>query len=67
MPVYSKAALHNYQHPARTLPEHTWNPPVYGAKAQYVEDENNNPALSTKDINKLQQLTGTLLFYARAV
>jgi hypothetical protein len=40
---------------------------VYGAKTQYVEDENNSPALSAKDVNKLQQLTGTLLYYARAL
>jgi hypothetical protein len=26
-----------------------------------------SPALSNKEINKLQQLTGTLLYYARAV
>jgi hypothetical protein len=55
---------------APTRPElapHTWNPPVYGAKTQYVEDENNSPGLSAKDVNKLQQLTGTLLYYARAV
>jgi hypothetical protein len=32
-----------------------------------VEDETTNPALSDKDVNKLQQLTGTLLYYARAV
>jgi hypothetical protein len=40
---------------------------VYGAKTQYVEDENNSPALSAKDVNKLQQLTGTLFYYTRAV
>jgi hypothetical protein len=70
MPGCIKAALHKYQHSAPTRPEyepHTWNPPLYGAKAQYVEDENNSPALSVKDVNKLQQLTGTLLYYARAV
>jgi hypothetical protein len=70
MPGYIKAALHKYQHAAPTRPEHaphTWNPPVYGAKTQYVEDENNSPALSAKDVNKLQQLTGTLLYYARAM
>jgi hypothetical protein len=70
MPGYIKAALHKYQDAAPTRPEHaphTWNPPVYGAKTQYVEDENNSPALSAKDVNKLQQLTGTLLYYARAV
>jgi hypothetical protein len=32
-----------------------------------VEDETTSPALSDKDVNKLQQLTGTLLYYARAV
>jgi hypothetical protein len=70
MPGYIKAALHKYQHAAPTHPEHaphTWNPPVYGAKTQYVEDKNNSPALSDKDVNKLQQLTGKLLYYARAV
>jgi hypothetical protein len=70
MPGYIKAALHKYQHPAPIRPEHaphTWNPPVYCAKTQYVEDENNSPALSTKDVNKLQQLKGTLLYYARSV
>jgi hypothetical protein len=40
---------------------------VYGAKTQYVEDETTGPALSAKDIPKLQQLTGTLLYYSRAV
>jgi hypothetical protein len=32
-----------------------------------VEKETTSPALSAKDINKLQQLMGTLLYYARAV
>jgi hypothetical protein len=36
-------------------------------KTQYVENENNSPALSAKDVNNLQQLTGTLLYYVRAV
>jgi hypothetical protein len=32
-----------------------------------VEHETTSPAISAKDVNKLQQLTGTLLYYARAV
>jgi hypothetical protein len=32
-----------------------------------VDDKTTSPALSDKDVNKLQQLTGTLLYYARAV
>jgi hypothetical protein len=69
MPGYIKAALHKYQHPAPSRPEHaphTWNPPIYGAKTQFVNEITTSPALSEKDVNKLQQLTGTLLYYARA-
>jgi endonuclease I len=39
MPGYIKAALHKYQHAAPARPEHaprTWNPPIYGAKTQFV-------------------------------
>jgi hypothetical protein len=70
MPGYIKAALHTYQHPAPAHPEHaphTRNPPIYGAKTQFVDDKTSSPALSDKDVNKLQHLTGTLLYYARAV
>jgi hypothetical protein len=70
MPGYIKAALHKYQHAAPAHPEHAphrWNPPIYGAKTQFVNDETSSPTLSDKDVNKLQQLTGTLLYYARAV
>jgi hypothetical protein len=70
MPGYIKAALHKYQHAAPARPEHaphTCNPPIYGAKTQYVEDETTSPALSNKGVKKLQQLMGTLLYYARAV
>jgi hypothetical protein len=70
MTGYIKAAFHKYQDAAPTHPEHaphTWNPPIYGAKTQYVEDQTTSPALSDKDVNKLQQLTGTLLYYTRAV
>jgi hypothetical protein len=70
MPGYIKAALHKYQHPAPSRPEHaphTWNPPIYGAKTQFVNEIATRPALSNKDVNKLQQCTGTLLYYARAV
>jgi hypothetical protein len=32
-----------------------------------MEDETTGPALSDKDVNKLQHLTGKLLYYDRAV
>jgi hypothetical protein len=64
MPGYIKDALHKYQHPAPARPEHsphTWNPPIYGAKTQFVSDPKPSPTISDKDVNKLQQFTGTLL------
>jgi hypothetical protein len=70
MPGYIKAALYKNQHPAPARLEHsphTWNPPIYGAKTQFVSDTKPSPALSDKDVRELQQLTGTLLYYARAV
>jgi hypothetical protein len=70
MPGYIKAAIHKYQHPAPARPEHsphTWNPPIYGANTQFVSDPKPSPAISDKDVNKLQQLTGTLLYSTRAV
>jgi hypothetical protein len=70
MPGCIKAAPHKYQHTAPARPEHaphTWNPPIYGAKTQFATETITNPALSDKERNKLQQLTGTLLYYARVV
>jgi hypothetical protein len=70
MPVYIKAALHKYQHPSPVCAEHTphqWNLPVYGVNTQYVEDREDIPALSPNDVNRLQQLGGILLYYARSV
>jgi hypothetical protein len=70
MPGYINAALHKYQHPVPERPEHsphTWNPPIYGANTQFVSDTEPSPALSDKDVNKLQKLTGTFLYYTRAV
>jgi hypothetical protein len=60
MPGYIKAMLHKYQHPAPARPEHsphTWNPPIYGTKKQFVSDPTPSPTISDKDVNKLQQLT----------
>jgi hypothetical protein len=70
IPGYIKAALHKYQHAAPEHPEHaphTWTPPIYGAKTQYVEDKTISPALSDRNVNKLQQLTSKLLYYDRAL
>jgi hypothetical protein len=36
-------------------------------KTQFVNDETISPVLSNKDVNRLQRLKCTLLYYARAV
>jgi hypothetical protein len=70
MPGCIKAALRKFQHPSPTRPEnspHTWSPPVYGARKHYVEEHQDSPLLTQKDVARIKQLAGTLLYYARAV
>ena len=65
-----KEALHKFQHPAPSRPQdasHAWNQPVYGAAVQYADQPDDSPLLPPKSINLLQQIVGTLLYYAIAV
>jgi hypothetical protein len=61
MPGYIKAAVHKYQHAAPARPEHaphTWNPPIYVAKTQYVKDKEPAQHFPTKmstNYNNLQE------------
>ena len=41
--------------------------PNYGAKAQYAEATDDSAPLSKKHTKKFQEVTGTLLYYSRAV
>jgi hypothetical protein len=70
MPGYIKPALHKFQHPTPTRPEnapHTWNPPVYGTKIQYIEAQEDIPLLPQKDVTRIEQLSGTLLSNVRVI
>jgi hypothetical protein len=67
---YIKEALHKFQHPPPTRPEnapHTCSPPINGAKTQYIEEHQYSPLFPQKDVTRIQQLYGTLLYYARVV
>jgi hypothetical protein len=44
-----------------------WKKPNYGAATQYAPDPDTSPALDATDTKHLQEVLGTLLFYARAV
>jgi hypothetical protein len=70
MPGFIKAASRKFQHPTPTHPEnapHTWSLPAYNDKTQYIEEHKDIPLLPQKDVTRIQQLYGTLLYYASAV
>jgi hypothetical protein len=70
MPGYITRALHKFQHPTPSRPEHAphaWNEPVYGRSTQLVAPSDESPLLDKAGILRVQSITGTALFYARAV
>jgi hypothetical protein len=70
MPGYIAAMLHKYQHPTNSLPQHApykWNEPIYGTSVQLTDPVDQTAPLPPAGIKRLQQITGTLLYYARAV
>ena len=70
IPGYVKAALTRFQHERPEKPQYQpypHNPKQYGAKAQYAEPEDTSPLLNKDDKRFIQEVTGTFLFYARAV
>jgi hypothetical protein len=46
---------------------HSYTAPKYGIGAQYAPEETESTPLHDKDVKKLQQVLGVLLFYARMV
>jgi hypothetical protein len=69
MPGYVTYVLNTFQHDAPTHPQHTHHPsvtPIYGAKTQYTTRDE-TPLLSTNQCTNIQKITGSVLYYARAV
>jgi hypothetical protein len=69
MPGYIERALSRFKHPKPGCPQHAphaWNAPIYGAKQQFVSHDE-TPSLDLKDKQRVQEVLGTLLYYARAV
>jgi hypothetical protein len=70
MPGYVEKALERFQHVKPIRPQNSPYPhtrPNYGAKVQYAAEIDNAPAVGKEDQKFIQQVTGTLLYYARAV
>jgi len=63
-------ALTRFQHPTPCIPQHQPYPhvkPTYGAEAQYMEDVDSSPPLDKQGKKHVQEVIGTLLYYARCV
>jgi Reverse transcriptase (RNA-dependent DNA polymerase). len=69
MPQYIATALKKFNHPPPQRPQHApakWTRPTFGAKIQYAHNDE-SPHCSPQEKLRIQQITGTLLYYARAV
>jgi hypothetical protein len=69
MPGYVSNVLSKFQHDAPKHPQHTpsrYVTPVYGAKTQYATKDE-TPPLTAKQCLNIQKVTGSVLYYFRAV
>jgi hypothetical protein len=70
MPGYITRVLQRFSHPTPTKPQHlphASQKPSYGDKIQYAPNPDTSPALDAQDTKPVQEVLGTLLYYARAV
>jgi hypothetical protein len=69
MPGYVSNVLSKFQHDTHKHLQHTpssYVTPVYGAKTQYATKDETLP-LTAKQCLTIQKVTGSILYYARAV
>jgi hypothetical protein len=69
MPGYVSNVLSKFQHDAPKHPQHTpsrYITPIYGAKTQYATTDETPPLTATQCLT-IQKVTGSVLYYARAV
>jgi hypothetical protein len=69
LPGYVTNVLNKFQHYAPKHPQHTpskYVTPIYFAKTQY-DTRGGTPLLSAKQRTHIQNITGSVLYYARAV
>jgi hypothetical protein len=70
MPGYIEQTLNRFQHHAPPRPQHSpyaWIVPNYGTATQWAIDAETSPLLPATELQTLQKVVGTLLYYARAV
>jgi hypothetical protein len=69
MPGYVANVLNKFQHTTPKHPQDTpsnYITPSYGAKTQYATRDY-TPLLSAKKCTNIQKITGSVLYYAKAV
>ncbi len=70
MPGYTKKKLQEYKHVADNKMQicpYSPEPKKFGTEAQATLPPNNSPCLNAKGIRHIQQIVGSILYYARAV
>ena len=58
---------HNYSPKCQRDAPHEWTPPAYGARVQYAKDMPNEQVLDKAGTKYIQSITGSCIYYARAV
>jgi hypothetical protein len=69
MPAYVPKALVKFGHKPPKIPQHAphqWTQPAYGQKVQYATTDE-SPLLDKKGTRRVQSVSGTFLYYGRAV
>jgi hypothetical protein len=69
MPNYVAKALSKFDHSKPKTAQHAphrWAQPIYGQKVQYANTDT-SPLLDKKGTQRVQSVSGTFLYYARAV
>jgi hypothetical protein len=70
MSKYIPTVLHCFQHQKPTKPcyaPHEWTLPAYGQRVQFPTKPDESPFLDKKQTQEVQSITGSLLYYSRAV
>ena len=70
MPGYIEKKMQEYDHVVPTQfqrCQYSPEPKQFGSKAQTSLPTNESPKLDAKDIKRIQQIVGSILYYARAV
>jgi hypothetical protein len=70
MPGYVERALQRFGHPTPDKLVHSpskYTSPNYGARIQYAPDPDSSQPVDDKQRKRIQEVLGTLLYYARAV